>query len=125
MIEASDFFTELFITSVAMLESDYESEFVNATRLLEKVMGLLDQPRQKNEETLTNFKSSNRPNFPGVQALLMKVTWCEEGVCGCGGGERHMHCSVPKRRVGWYLTHNWSGLYCVVGICLQCAWCQP
>ena len=26
----------------------------------------------------------------------MKVKWCEEGVCGCGGGERHMHCSVAE-----------------------------
>ena len=62
-------FTELFVTSVAMLESDYESEFVNATWLLEKVMGLLDQSRQRTRKNWpTLFKSSNRPNFPGVQA---------------------------------------------------------
>ena len=33
MIEASDLITELFITSVAMLESDYDSAFVIAMKL--------------------------------------------------------------------------------------------
>ena len=113
--------TELFITSVAMLESDYESEFVNATWLLEKVMGLLDQPRQTTRRNWLPpplFKRSSGPNFPGVQAgLLMKVRWCEEGVCGRGGGERHMHCPVaePCRREREQL----------VGICLLCGSLVP
>ena len=82
VIEASDLFAELFVTSVAMLESDYESEFVMATRLLEKVMGRLDLSKAENEEKLDNlFKKINWSNFPGVQALLMKVRWCE--TLGC------------------------------------------
>ena len=81
VIEASDLFAELFVTSVAMLESDYESEFVMATRLLEKVMGRLDLSKAENEEKLDNlFKKINWSNFPGVQALLMKVRWCDEVV---------------------------------------------
>ena len=67
--------------SVAMLESDYESEFVMATWLLEKVMGHLDLSKAENEEKLANlFKKINWSNFPGVQALLMKVRWCDEVV---------------------------------------------
>ena len=82
MIEASDLFAELFVTSVAMLESDYESEFVMATRLLEKVMGRLDLSKAENEEKLDNlFKKINWSNFPGVQALLMKVRWGETLCC--------------------------------------------
>ena len=82
VIEASDLFAELFVTSVAMLESDYESEFVMATRLLEKVMGRLDLSKAENEEKLDNlFKKINWSNFPGVQALLMKVRWCETLCC--------------------------------------------
>ena len=78
VIEASDLFAELFVTSVAMLESDYESEFVMATRLLEKVMGRLDLSKAENEEKLDNlFKKINWSNFPGVQALLMKVRCCD------------------------------------------------
>ena len=58
-------------------------------------MGRLDMSKAENEEKLYNlFKKINWPNFPGVQALLMKVRWCDEGVCGCGGGERHKHWSV-------------------------------
>ena len=62
-----------------LLESDYESEFVMATRLLEKVMGRLDLSQTENEEKPDNlFKKINWPYFPGVQALLMKVRWCYE-----------------------------------------------
>ena len=64
--------------SVAMLESDYESEFVMARPRLEKVMGRLDLSQTENEEKLDNlFKKINWSNFPGVQALLMKVRRCE------------------------------------------------
>ena len=93
MIEASDLFAELFVTSVAMLESDYESEFVMATRLLEKVMGRLDLSKAENEEKLDNlFRKINWSNFPGVQALLMKVRWCETLCCMLSHwGEVHKH----------------------------------
>ena len=64
-----------------MLESNYESEFVMATWLLEKVMGHLDMSKTEIKEKLDNlFKKINWSNFPGVQALLMKVRWCDEVV---------------------------------------------
>ena len=52
-----------------------------ATWPSEKVMGRLDLSKAENEEKLNNlFKKINWPSFPGVQALLMKVRWCDEVV---------------------------------------------
>ena len=62
-----------------MLESDYESEFVMATWLLEKVMGRLDQScKTTNEEKLTNpLQNEQWAQLPWCASLLMKVRWVD------------------------------------------------
>ena len=75
MIEASDLFAEMFVTSVSMLESDYDNEFVMAVRLMEKVMDRFDLNRVDNEEKLDQMiNKMHWNNFPGVQSLLLKVS---------------------------------------------------
>ena len=64
VIETSDLFAELFVTSVAMLESDYESEFVMATRLLEKVTGCLDLTKTEQGETGQPFQEDQLAHPP-------------------------------------------------------------
>ena len=45
-----------------------------------------------NEEKLTNpLQKEQWAQLPWCISMLMKVRWCEEGVCGCGDGERHKH----------------------------------
>ena len=75
MIEASDLFAELFMTSVSLLESDYENEFVMSLRLMDKVLDRFDLRKAENEEKLDSlFNKINWPNFKGVQSLLLKVS---------------------------------------------------
>jgi hypothetical protein len=90
VIEAADLFAELFVTSVSMLESDYDNEFVMAMRLMEKVMDRFDLNRTDNEEKMDQMISKmNWANFPGVQALLLKVSRCGESVVRlCRGAEQ-------------------------------------
>ncbi|CAH1777850.1 unnamed protein product [Owenia fusiformis] len=65
--------SQMFWVAVSLLESDYEYEFVLAIRLLEKIIRniQLDRPdcREKLDKILQQI---NWPNFPGVQALLLK-----------------------------------------------------
>jgi len=64
---------QLFWICVAILESDYEHEFLLGLRLLDKVLSKLplDRPdtREKVEKILTGLKW---PQFPGLHSLLLK-----------------------------------------------------
>merc|ERR1719334_688889 len=64
---------QLFWICVAILESDYEHEFLLGLRLLDKVLSKLplDRPdtREKVEKILTGLKW---PSFPGLHSLLLK-----------------------------------------------------
>ena len=65
---------QLFWICVAVLESDYEHEFILGLRLLDRVLSKLplDRPdtREKVEKILAGLKW---PNFPGLHSLLLKV----------------------------------------------------
>ena len=101
VIEAADLFAELFVTSVSMLESDYDNEFVMAMRLMEKVMDRFDLNRTDNEEKMDQMISKmNWANFPGVQALLLKVSRCGESVVRlCRGAEQCANSVVTAFQV--------------------------
>ena len=64
---------QLFWICVAVLESDYEHEFILGLRLLDRVLSKLplDRPdtREKVEKILSGLKW---PNFPGLHSLLLK-----------------------------------------------------
>ena len=93
VIEASDLFAEMFVTSVSMLESDYDNEFVMAMRLLEKVMDRFDLNRVDNEEKLDQMiNKMHWNNFPGVQSLLLKVSEPQ----GCCEVSAHRRSNVRR-----------------------------
>ena len=64
---------QLFWICVAVLESDYEHEFILGLRLMDRVLSKLplDRPdtREKVEKILAGLKW---PNFPGLHSLLLK-----------------------------------------------------
>ncbi|XP_065885600.1 protein furry homolog isoform X2 [Dysidea avara] len=65
--------SQLFWTSVSLLESDYEQEFTMALRLLNKAMDKLDLQSDSVEEKLKGLlEKLTWPTFPGVQSLLLK-----------------------------------------------------
>lgn len=75
---------QLFWLAVSLLESDYEHEFLLALRLLARVLHRLplDRPdaRDKVEKLQQQLKWAG---YPGVHALLLKVTTNE---CFCAVG---------------------------------------
>jgi len=64
---------QMFWTSVSLLESDFEREFMMALRLLSKVLDRIDLSLNDTHDCLEELHSKLKwPNFPGVQALLLK-----------------------------------------------------
>lgn len=66
---------QLFWLSVSLLESDYEHEFLLALRLLARVLHRLPLDRPDARDKVEKLQSQLRwSSFPGVHALLLKVS---------------------------------------------------
>nr|XP_040568440.1 LOW QUALITY PROTEIN: protein furry-like [Lepeophtheirus salmonis] len=64
---------QLFWICLAVLESDYEHEFLLGLRLLEKVMDKMPLSRHDTKEKIEKLQSQLKwTNFPGVHSLLLK-----------------------------------------------------
>ncbi|XP_052278154.1 protein furry-like isoform X3 [Dreissena polymorpha] len=65
--------TQMFWLAVSLLESDYEYEFLLATKLLDKILQHLQPERPECREKLEKIQQQIKwNNFPGVQKLLLK-----------------------------------------------------
>ncbi|XP_053400043.1 protein furry-like isoform X2 [Mercenaria mercenaria] len=65
--------TQMFWIAVSLLESDYEYEFLLATKLLDKILQHLQPDRPDCREKLEKIQQQIKwTNFPGVQTLLLK-----------------------------------------------------
>ncbi|KAL4229825.1 hypothetical protein ACF0H5_010217 [Mactra antiquata] len=65
--------TQMFWIAVSLLESDYEYEFLLATKLLDKILQHLQPDRPECREKLEKIQQQIKwTNFPGVQTLLLK-----------------------------------------------------
>lgn len=64
---------QLFWLAVSLLESDYEHEFLLASRLLSRVLRRLPLDRPDTRDKVDKLAIQLRtPSFPGVHALLLK-----------------------------------------------------
>ncbi|XP_015783421.1 protein furry [Tetranychus urticae] len=64
---------QFFWISVAMLETDYEHEFLLALRLMEKILAYFPLERNDTQEKVEKvILQSKWINFPGVHAMLLK-----------------------------------------------------
>ncbi len=64
---------QLFWICLAVLESDYEHEFLLGLRLLERVLARLPLDRPDVRDKLEKLQSQLKwPSFPGVHSLLLK-----------------------------------------------------
>lgn len=65
--------TQMFWIAISLLESDYEYEFMLATKLLDKILQHLQPDRPECREKLEKIQQQIKwTNFPGVQTLLLK-----------------------------------------------------
>eukprot|EP00117_Sycon_ciliatum_P032387 scpid1600/ scgid25124/ Protein furry homolog-like; ALL1-fused gene from chromosome 4p12 protein len=63
----------VFWISVALLESDYEHEFLFGLKLLGKVMDVVSLGDETiHEQLISTLLDSNWPSFPGIQAFVLK-----------------------------------------------------
>ncbi len=64
---------QLFWICLAVLESDYEHEFLLGLRLLQRVLNRLPLDRPDVREKVEKLQAQLKwPNFPGVHSLLLK-----------------------------------------------------
>jgi len=71
--DRTNLLVQMFWICMAVLESDYEHEFLLAARLLEKVMDRLPLDRPDVREKLEKLQAQLKwANFPGVHSLLLK-----------------------------------------------------
>ncbi|WAQ97896.1 FRYL-like protein [Mya arenaria] len=65
--------TQMFWLAVSLLESDYEYEFLLATKLLDKILQHLQPDRPECRDKLDKIQQQIKwTNFPGIQKLLLK-----------------------------------------------------
>lgn len=96
---------QLFWLAVSLLESDYEHEFSLAVKLLARVMHRLPLDRPDARDKVEKLQQQLRwNNFPGVHALLLKVSCVLWGLLTMGKiSSCCLHCILPHSLHSWLL----------------------